>query len=157
MISRKLALALSAVLLAACNSSQKPAEQTPASTSSTRTASVADTTWNLVDLAGQKALPDVEGNVPDLRLDSSQHRASGNSGCNRFFGNYGLAGDSLRLGPLASTRRACIDQALNAQETAYLAALDQTHTWNIAGDTLTIVGANGPMAHFVIAVVPAPK
>jgi heat shock protein HslJ len=47
---------------------------------------------------------------------------SGNSGCNTFAGTYGTNGNVVRVGQLATTRKACPDDIM-AQETAFLAAL----------------------------------
>ena len=148
-----LVLALAFVLAAGCTSSKtSPVGESSSVASPALTApSLADTTWKLIELAGQPARADESGAFPDLRLDSAQNKVAGNAGCYRFFGSYALAGDSLRMGPLASTRRACANPALNEQETGYLRALDETRTWNIVQDTLTIGGASGPLARFVAA------
>jgi heat shock protein HslJ len=146
-------LALALVLAAGC----APSKTSPAGESSSVASpalsapSLTDTTWKLIELAGQPARADESGAFPDLRLDSAQKKASGHAGCNRFFGSYSSSTDSLRMGPLASTRRACINPALNEQEKAYLSALDETRTWSIVGDTLTIGGVSGSLARFVAA------
>ena len=74
------------------------------------------------------------------------------TGCNRFMGPYELSGDSLRLGPLGSTRRACVDPdvdpEMNKQESALLHALGETRTWRVTGDTLLLTGKAGQVARF---------
>src|SRR5215213_3546500 len=70
------------------------------------------TTWSLVELGGQPARPAGTAGTPTLRLDAAQSRAAGNTGCNGYGGSYELSGASLRFGALASTRRACVDEAL---------------------------------------------
>jgi copper homeostasis protein (lipoprotein) len=107
--------------------------------------------WKLVSLGDQPA-PAV--NAPELRLDTGQKQAVGVGGCNRFTGHYELNGDSLRLGPLASTKRACLDAAANRFESAFLKALDDARTWRITGDTLVLSGQSGPLARFATGTTP---
>ena len=110
--------------------------------------SLEGTTWSLVDLGGQPARRAGDDGTPTLRLDAAEKRASGNTGCNSFGGGYELSGESLRFGMLASTRRACVDEALNRQETAYMRALEGTRTWRITGGTLVLSSDAGPVARF---------
>ncbi|HEU4563727.1 MAG TPA: META domain-containing protein, partial [Gemmatimonadaceae bacterium] len=84
--------------------------------------------------------------APTLALDAATRRAAGDAGCNRYAGPYALAGDSLRFGALVSTKRACASDARNAQETAFLRALDATRRWTLAGDTLRLLGDGGEVA-----------
>lgn len=71
-------------------------------------------------------------------------RVSGNGGCNSFSGSYSADGSSVTFGPLAMTRRACIGEALNAQETRYAAALTGRMTWEIRADgALELTGDGG--------------
>ncbi|MFL5538830.1 MAG: META domain-containing protein [Longimicrobiaceae bacterium] len=106
-----------------------------------------ETTWRLVELGGRPARP-AGTDAPNLRLDGAQKRAGGDTGCNSFGGGYELSGEALRFGMLAATRRACVDDALNAQEAAYLRALSDTRTWRITGDTLVLSGESGVVARF---------
>lgn len=105
------------------------------------------TTWHLTELGGDAALPS-GGAAPTLRLDPAGRRAGGNTGCNSFGGSYELSGASLRFGALISTKRACVDEALNAQEAAYLTALGNTRSWDVDGATLTLSGPAGRLARF---------
>lgn len=71
-------------------------------------------------------------------------RVSGSGGCNSFSGTYSADGSSLTLGPLAMTRRACLGEALNAQETRYTSALTGPLTWEILADgALELTGEGG--------------
>jgi heat shock protein HslJ len=67
---------------------------------------------------------------------------SGSSGCNQYFGPYTRSGDSLMVGPLATTRMAC-DPPIMAQEAAYLAALQAATVLSIRADQLWLRDANG--------------
>lgn len=59
---------------------------------------------------------------------------SGYSGCNRFTGNYEIGGEGISTGPIASTRRACLDPASNRLESDFLAALGQLRSFRIEED-----------------------
>ena len=82
-------------------------------------------------------------------------RLSGNSGCNTYNGGYEASGNALKVGPLASTQMACDQPAgVMEQEQQYLAALQNSATFEIVGDTLTIRDASGAMQ--VVAKVNTP-
>jgi len=126
--------------LAACTS---PAASGPATPASPATADpLAGTSWALTTVGDQP----VPGGVT-AGLKFAGAAVSGSSGCNTFSGPYRVDGQSLHIGPLASTRMAC-DAASMAFEQAYLAALDGVTTWAVPQDapmgtqlTLTGTGA----------------
>ncbi|HTC42523.1 MAG TPA: META domain-containing protein [Candidatus Acidoferrales bacterium] len=104
--------------LASCSSSNKPTASAPRPTSG-RTISLEGTEWVLTDLAGTLALP---GGKATLVFPEAG-RVAGNGSCNRFTGALTITGDALKIGPLASTRMACVDESVSKQEDAYLKAL----------------------------------
>ena len=75
-------------------------------------------TWRIDTVDGQPALGAAQLSFrPDGRL-------AGSTGCNRFIGSARLDGGALVIdGPLATTRMACPEGRLGAQEDAVLAAL----------------------------------
>lgn len=77
---------------------------------------------------------------------------SGNATCNMYNGSYTVDGEKLTVGPLATTRMLCASDELNAQEQAYLAALQQAATWSITDGVLDIRDASDPSASQVQAV-----
>src|SRR5688500_230551 len=121
-----------ALAIAACGT-------VPSTSGSTSPENIA---WRLDELSGSPARS-AGGENPTLQLDSAQGRARGNAGCNMFSGPYQLRGDSLTFGALVSTRRACVDEAMNRQEVAYTSALAAARTWTLSGDTLLIRGPEG--------------
>ena len=70
-------------------------------------------------------------------------QVSGSAGCNTYSGGYTLNGTTLKIGPLASTMKACADQAVNDQEQQFLAALQASTTFDQTGNTLTLKAAGG--------------
>lgn len=107
------------------------------------------TDWHLASVGAQPAIPTEGANAARLRFVADSQRVLGGGGCNMLSGSYTLAGDSLRLREVVSTRMACADERLNAQEVAFLQALDDTRRYRISGDTLTLVGDGGPVASLV--------
>jgi heat shock protein HslJ len=67
---------------------------------------------------------------------------SGSSGCNTYNGTYTRDGDTLKIGPLATTRMAC-DPAIMDQETQFLAALAASTTVQQSGATVTLRNGSG--------------
>ncbi len=108
------------------------------------TGEVADTTGGMTPLAGTKwQLLDVLGDAiaPDTRPTlefSDDGRVSGNATCNNFSGPVTLSGTTLKFGPLAATKKACVDEAANAQEVKYLAALGDAESFRVEGTTLIV-------------------
>lgn len=72
--------------------------------------------------AGSTENPDARPITLDLSTESGQRRASGFSGCNRYFGAYVLKNGLLSFGQLGGTRMACMG-AGSEIESAYLDAL----------------------------------
>jgi len=79
-------------------------------------------------------LPDVQLTV----LFGADGAVSGNAGCNGYRGPYTIVGDRITFGPIVSTKRACLSEALTQQETAFLAALNASTTYTLVGDRLTL-------------------
>lgn len=83
----------------------------------------------------------VEGAQPTLSFGSG--RVGGSTGCNQFSARYTLEGFSLQIGPAASTRRACLNEATTGQEAAFLQALEKAESFRIVGRRLTLHDADG--------------
>lgn len=61
-------------------------------------------------------------------LEFADGTVTGTTGCNQLNGPYTVDGDTVDIGPLATTKMACPDD-LSAQEAGILAALDAAVTW----------------------------
>lgn len=72
---------------------------------------------------------------------------SGDAGCNRYTGTFELDGDTLNLGPAASTRRACpAPDGIMEQESLYLQALETVAGYRIDVDKLELLKGDGRVA-----------
>ncbi|MGN6489788.1 MAG: META domain-containing protein [Devosia sp.] len=96
-------------------------------------------TWKADSIAGT---PVAARSVSSLLIGSDM-RAGGRGGCNSWFAQAALAGQSLAFSAVAATRIACPDDTLTAQETAFFDALGQTRFYRLAEDTLTLLDVRG--------------
>lgn len=137
-----LVMSVLALLLAACQPIQPegpsaaPAGGSAASTGGTE---LVGTQWLLTTINGEATLADVSVTA----LFDAEGNVGGTGGCNNYGGPYTVDGANLTIGPnLFSTMMACED-AIMAQEGAYLLALTSIATYAIEGETLTLSGADG--------------
>ena len=70
-------------------------------------------------------------------------RVTGNAGCNQFGGQAAVNGESVRLGPLIATRRACVDQARMEREQQFMDALERARSWRIEQSHLLLLDEGG--------------
>jgi heat shock protein HslJ len=84
------------------------------------------------------------GSTVTMLLDETG-KVTGNATCNTYNGDYTIDGAKISFGPLMSTKMACEADELNAQEQAYLLALDNTTTWELANGVLTFRDDSGAM------------
>jgi heat shock protein HslJ len=107
--------------------------------------------WLLEDLGGSGVIDSVQAtlNFPQTG------RVAGNTSCNRFSGPVEISGDSIKFGPLVSTRMAC-PEAVMSQETKYLSALPaaERFAWN---DPYLLVYCRGFDKPLRFARMPASK
>ena len=91
------------------------------------------TTWRLTDLTGQDVLAD----LPVLLSFMDSTSITGSGGCNRYFAEYTLSGNKLKLGPIGSTRMTCAEDTVQ-QEDLYFEALQQAKSVQLDEDQLII-------------------
>ena len=85
-----------------------------------------------------------------ITLSFKDGQVAGNAGCNNFHGAYSTDGGKIRVGPLATTRRAC-EESLMTQEQEFLAALASAVTWSIDGNVLDMHRADGERAIWAVS------
>jgi heat shock protein HslJ len=94
---------------------------------------------------GKQAVQSVAIGSDPTALFGTDGTASGNATCNTYNGPALITGNRLAIGPLAATKMACASDALNAQEVAYLAALEGVQTYDIRGKRLELRDAGGAL------------
>jgi len=99
---------------------------------------LAYTEWTLDELDGEPVEVGVDELAPGLVLDLEEARVTGSGGVNRLTGHFALTGNELRFGPLATTRMAGPEDAMQ-REAAFLAALERVTSYVLDGRTLTLL------------------
>jgi putative lipoprotein len=100
---------------------------------------LADTAWTLAALnLNQVPVPD---SVITLNF-TADGVAAGNAGCNDYSGSYTVESDLITIGTITATGQACED-ALMAQESAYLAALQSVTEFTQEGNQLVLFDGSG--------------
>jgi heat shock protein HslJ len=142
---------LLALPLAACASSNDTGSDGAASPPAQ---SLAGTAWDLAKYApaGKSALTSVPDGV-QATAEFTTDQISGSSGCNRFTGGYTTDGNTIDIGPLASTLMACVGAAM-AVEADYLARLDEAATFSIGEGTMTMSDKAGQVVLSYTVAVP---
>ncbi len=102
-------------------------------------AGLAGSRWRLEKLGDQTAIPGVEATLEF----PEEGKVAGRGSCNRFFGTVEVSGGTIRFGPLASTKMACIEDAANQQEGKYLGALQAAERFEFDGPVLLIHSRGG--------------
>jgi heat shock protein HslJ len=117
-----------------------------ACTSATSSEALREREWRL---SWVEPFPTMPAGVatPTLRFEGD--RISAQTGCNSAGGTYTVDGDRLTIGNVISTKRACVEDAGNQLEAAYLGALERTRRFRIAGGRLELLdGGGAPVARF---------
>jgi heat shock protein HslJ len=94
---------------------------------------------------GKQAVQSVAIGSDPTALFGTDGTVSGNGTCNTYNGPAMITGNRIAIGPLVSTKMACASDALNAQEAAYLAALEGAQSYDIRGKRLELRDAGGTL------------
>jgi heat shock protein HslJ len=113
--------------------------------------SLRNVTWVAEDIGGRGVVDRVQSTV----RFGDDGRLTGNGGCNGMFGTYEAGADTLRIGPIGATKKAC-PPAVMDQEGKFFAALQgaRSYTFDRNG-FLTITGAAGAV-RFAPGTTPTP-
>ncbi len=113
-------------------------------------------TWRLVDLNShtEPALPEV-----GVTLQIADGQISGSAGCNTYNATLNGSPDdpsASRVGPIASTKKACPDPIMK-QETDYLTRLGQVTAWKYdAGQLALLYASNTDTPQYLVFEAIAP-
>jgi putative lipoprotein len=114
-------------------------------------ASLTDTYWKILEVAGQPVVIAQQMREPQLVLNGQSGRFAGSGGVNRLMGSYVVDGPGLSFSQVASTMMAGAPEAMQ-QEQAIVAALGAVRGFSITGDQLTLVGDSGQPVLRAVAV-----
>lgn len=109
---------------------------------------LAGTNWEAIGFNnGKQAVVSVLGDVSLTASFGKDGTLSGNAGCNEYNGPYTVTGNQVKIGPLASTMKACSEpEGIMDQESQFLAALQSAATYTIEGSVLELRTADGALA-----------
>jgi heat shock protein HslJ len=126
-----------ALVVAGCAQGPAPLAERPMPTRG-----LSGQTWVLDSLGGEPVVTPVTATFEGTQV-------TGVAPCNSFVGGFEGTGQPLRIGPLAATRRACPDLAL---ENRFLTALGQTAEARFTAAQMELRDAAGqPLMVFVAA------
>ncbi len=102
-------------------------------------AALLDGDWRIEEIAGAAIVAD---SAPALSFDSKRS-VSGNASCNRFFGQFALTGEGLRISDIGMSMMMCEDPIFK-QERALLTAFESVRGFRIGpAGQLLLIGDNG--------------
>ena len=105
-------------------------------------AALVGTYWRAVEIDGSAVAPQPKPREAHLMFASEGNRVSGSTGCNRLTGTFAQTAEGFRFSQMASTKMMC-QPPLDAQERAFLGALNATAAVHVSGNTLTFSDATG--------------
>ena len=120
------------------------------------TAPIANKTWIVTHIDGKAiSTKPTDRNIPSLQLNSKEQTFSGADGCNRLMGEYMLTATTIKLGPIASSMMACLDENIQTISASYGNALEQAESYQVTPSTLVLKDKDGKaVVQFTTAVKP---
>lgn len=122
-----------------------PASNQPAASTTEAEAgmpTLSGTLWKIDEATGQKVASPEGARAVHIQFDVTTKHVTGFSGCNTFNGRYEAHEGILKLGPLISTKMACVGEG-DKIEFAILQALGKATGYTIKDQTLTLTDADG--------------
>ena len=101
-------------------------------------AALPGTAWQVTTFAGQTPLAD----HPITFEFDNEGSIGGDASCNRFGAPCKIEGNTIKIGPVRSTRRAC-EQGVMRQEHKFLALLGVVTTWAMDDGELVLTAPDG--------------
>ena len=117
-----------------------------------------ETGWQLVSFGPSGSETRVVPGTTVTARFGEDGRVGGSTGCNNYGGTYEVRGDTISIGRLISTKRACLDQNANEQERRFLGALEAANSFRLTSGRLTITSQRGRTAlNFASTTPPEPQ
>lgn len=105
-----------------------------------------DTTeWRLVKMYDED-FSSIEQPIT-IQFSAPHKEINGFAGCNRFFGNYELAGAAIKISGMGSTKMFCQDTMI--VEDNYFKALGDVESYKLKGDKLFLLKDNSVILEFI--------
>ena len=95
------------------------------------------TTWRILEVDGVNTDQNVARDLrPHVVFDTSDGRAHGATGCNRFSGSYSATGSELSFGEFVTTRSACRSPEATRMEASILEIMPTLTSYRIEGNRI---------------------
>jgi heat shock protein HslJ len=108
-------------------------------------ASLTGTAWVATGISnGKQAVSSPIADTTVTAQFADDGTVSGSSGCNTYSGPYKVQGETITIGPLATTKKLC-EADVNEQETAYLAALEAATRFSTRQGALELRDGGGAL------------
>ncbi len=111
-------------------------------------------TWRVDSFAASPNTVSAVLEGTDLEAVFGIASVGGFAGCNSFSGTYGTNGNVVRVGRLATTRKACAEEVM-AQETAFLEALQGAALMESRADRVNLTDLSGSILVALVRPTPA--
>ena len=109
-------------------------------------ASLTNTRWKMVKLAGLETFPRLEKDA-FIQFDATNSRYHGNAGCNNFNGSYKLDGNKIGLGAAAMTKMFCAGDGMKVED-MFVKIMHTVDNYQINGDHLVLKSGENVVAEF---------
>jgi heat shock protein HslJ len=131
-------------ILGGCTADKEPAQTIAPAAAPATAVHLTETQWSLENLGGKPVIRDSRATL----MFAEVGKVAGNGSCNQFTGAAEIDGSATKLGPLASTRMACMGEA-SAQETEYLKALERAQRFKVKNGKLCLYvsGVDKPLVY----------
>ena len=115
-------------------------------------ASLTETYWKITTLLGKDTVVVDNRREPHIIFRSGDEgRLSATVGCNNISASFTQEGDALSIGPGISTKMACMGDLADA-EADLLELLERVTSFEIDGDNMVLMDANGDVLAELVAV-----
>lgn len=91
-------------------------------------------TYNIKQLESK----DVTSKNLTITFNDSTNQVSGFSGCNTFFSNYTVIENTLKFGPIATSKKYCVTEQNNLEQ-VFLKALNNVNAFILKNDSITLL------------------
>ena len=102
-----------------------------------------NTKWKLLEM-GQTTLPEKDG---EITISFDENKVNGNSGVNNYFGSFEIKNNSIKIGPVGSTRMAGPENLMKI-EFEYLKLLQDSKTIEFNNNLLILTTNDGKVLKF---------
>lgn len=104
-------------------------------------AKLTNTYWKLMSIEGTSVKVYKDMKEPYMLFKNDDKRVNGFSGCNNMFGSFKTDTNNIKIGPMATTRRAC-SHGMDT-ELKFHKIIEKTAKFEIYGETLKLKDETG--------------